>query len=94
MMDRNLSARTVIMGGGPSSLNAAYKLARQDRTPVVLESDEVAAGTRTVAYQGFLFDSGGHRFEVIDPALTASQAPPGFVVRPDRQSLPVGVAQP
>jgi 4-amino-4-deoxy-L-arabinose transferase-like glycosyltransferase len=32
--------------------------------------------------------------EVIDPALTASQAPPGFVVRPDSQSLPVCVAQP
>jgi protoporphyrinogen oxidase len=70
MMDPNLSARTVIMGGGPAGLSAAYELARQGRTPVVLESDEVVGGlARTVDYHGFLFDIGGHRFFTKSPEV-------------------------
>src|SRR5882724_9277432 len=70
MMDPNLSARTVIMGGGPAGLSAAYELARQGRTPVVLESDEVVGSlARTVDYHGFLFDIGGHRFFTKSPEV-------------------------
>ena len=63
MVDPTLSARTVILGGGPAGLSAAYELARQGFTPLVLETDEVVGGlARTVSYKDFLFDIGGHRF--------------------------------
>jgi protoporphyrinogen oxidase len=63
MLDPDLSSRTVILGGGPAGLSAAYELARQSHTPLVLESDDVVGGlARTVSYKEFLFDIGGHRF--------------------------------
>jgi len=63
MVDPTLSARTVILGGGPAGLSAAYELAGQGFTPLVLETDEVVGGlARTVSYKDFLFDIGGHRF--------------------------------
>jgi protoporphyrinogen oxidase len=63
MVDSGLSARIVILGGGPAGLSAAYELAREGRTPLVLESDEIVGGlARTVSYKNFLFDIGGHRF--------------------------------
>jgi protoporphyrinogen oxidase len=63
MLDPDLSSRTVILGGGPAGLSAAYELARQGHTPLVLESDDVVGGlARTVSYKEFLFDIGGHRF--------------------------------
>jgi protoporphyrinogen oxidase len=56
-------SRTVILGGGPAGLSAAYELTRNDCTPVVLEADDVVGGlSRTVSHNGFLFDIGGHRF--------------------------------
>src|SRR5882724_9576066 len=63
MVDSGLSARIVILGGGPAGLSAAYELAREGRTPLVLESDEIVGGlARTVSFKNFLFDIGGHRF--------------------------------
>ena len=63
MPDPNHNPRTVILGGGPAGLSAAFELTRQGCTPLVLETDEVVGGlARTVSYKGFLFDIGGHRF--------------------------------
>jgi protoporphyrinogen oxidase len=63
MVHSNPSARTVILGGGPAGLSAAYELARQGCTPLVLEGDEIVGGlARTISYKRFLFDIGGHRF--------------------------------
>ena len=54
----------VVIGAGPAGLTAAYELARKtDVRITVLEGDDVVGGiSRTVQYNGFRFDLGGHRF--------------------------------
>ena len=54
---------TVVMGGGPAGLTAAYELAKNGRQSVVLEAaDKVGGISRTETYKGYRFDIGGHRF--------------------------------
>ncbi len=54
---------TVIVGGGPAGLTAAWELAKLGLPAVVLEKDPVVGGiARTVNYKGYRFDLGGHRF--------------------------------
>jgi protoporphyrinogen oxidase len=54
----------ICIGGGPAGLTAAYLLAKQGIPVTVLERDPVYLGgiSKTVNYQNFLFDIGGHRF--------------------------------
>ena len=54
----------VVIGAGPAGLTAAYVLAQKaDVRVTVLEGDDVVGGiSRTVQYNGFRFDLGGHRF--------------------------------
>jgi len=54
----------VIIGGGPAGLTAALELLRRtDVAPLVLEaSDSVGGISRTVNFQGYRMDLGGHRF--------------------------------
>jgi len=53
----------VVVGAGPAGLTAAYELSKLGRHAVVLERDELVGGiSRTVEYQGYRFDIGGHRF--------------------------------
>ena len=55
--------RVVIIGAGPGGLTAAYLLARDGVNVTVLEADDVVGGiSRTVQYNGYRFDIGGHRF--------------------------------
>jgi protoporphyrinogen oxidase len=55
--------KTVIIGAGPAGLTAAYELSKSARCSVVLEKESTAGGlARTLAYKGYLFDIGGHRF--------------------------------
>ncbi|HEX6134058.1 MAG TPA: NAD(P)/FAD-dependent oxidoreductase [Longimicrobiales bacterium] len=55
--------RVVIIGAGPGGLTAAYLLAREGVPVTVLEADDVVGGiSRTVQYNGYRFDIGGHRF--------------------------------
>ncbi len=58
------SFETVITGGGPAGLTAAYELSRHGHRCVVLESDPRLVGgiSRTDEYKGYRFDIGGHRF--------------------------------
>jgi protoporphyrinogen oxidase len=56
--------RVIVIGAGPAGLTAAYSLAqRTDARITVLEGDDYVGGiSRTVQYNGFRFDLGGHRF--------------------------------
>ncbi len=55
---------SVIAGGGPAGLTAAYELTRHGHPCVVLEADPNLVGgiSRTDQYKGYRFDIGGHRF--------------------------------
>lgn len=55
---------TVVIGAGPAGLTAAHHLSKHGHAVTVLEADPEYVGgiSRTVAYKGFHFDIGGHRF--------------------------------
>ena len=56
-------SEAIVIGAGPAGLTAAYELAKLGVSPTVLEADEQVGGlSRTVNYQGYRFDIGGHRF--------------------------------
>ncbi len=58
-----MTKKVVIVGGGPAGLTAAYALMKAGVSSIVLEQDfQVGGHARTVAYKGYLFDIGGHRF--------------------------------
>ena len=52
-----------IIGAGPSGMACAYTLVKSGKTALVVEKDDSVGGLcRTLNFQGFLFDIGGHRF--------------------------------
>jgi protoporphyrinogen oxidase len=54
---------TVIIGGGPAGLTAAYELNKHGQKSIVFEkADRVGGISRTETYKGYRFDIGGHRF--------------------------------
>jgi protoporphyrinogen oxidase len=63
-MSTPASNRTIILGGGPAGLTAAWVLTREGIPAVVLEQDPQLVGgiARTVERDGYRFDIGGHRF--------------------------------
>src|SRR5438128_4765671 len=78
---------TVIIGGGPAGLTAAYELSKRGAPATVLEAspDRVGGIARTERYKGYHFDIGGHRFfsksqEVED--LWSEILPLDMLVRP------------
>ncbi len=85
--DMTVDADVFVIGAGPAGLTAAYCLTKQARSVLVIERDPVYVGgiSRTVDYNGFLFDIGGHRFfskskEVV--ALWQEILPDDFITRP------------
>jgi protoporphyrinogen oxidase len=77
----------LVIGAGPAGLTAAYCLTKETPSVVVIEKDPVYVGgiSRTVRYNGFMFDIGGHRFfskakEVVD--LWQEILPNDFIERP------------
>ena len=82
-----VDAEVFVIGAGPAGLTAAYCLTKAARSVIVIERDPVYVGgiSRTVEYNGFLFDIGGHRFfsksaEVV--ALWQEILPDDFITRP------------
>jgi protoporphyrinogen oxidase/predicted dehydrogenase len=61
--DAASSVGTAILGGGPAGLTAAYVLGRRGRPGAVFEADGTVGGiAKTVEFNGYRFDLGGHRF--------------------------------
>jgi protoporphyrinogen oxidase/predicted dehydrogenase len=57
------SIGTAILGGGPAGLTAAYVLGRRGKPGVVFEADGSVGGiAKTIEFNGYRFDLGGHRF--------------------------------
>lgn len=53
----------IVMGGGPAGLASAYELKKNKLDVTVFEADsEVGGISKTVKYNGYHFDLGGHRF--------------------------------
>jgi protoporphyrinogen oxidase len=60
----------VILGGGLTGLSAGYVLSRSGYGVKVIERDDVVGGlSKTIVYNGFRFDLGGHRFFTTDARL-------------------------
>ena len=52
-----------MLGAGPAGLSAAYVLGRHGREAEVFEADGIVGGlSKTVEFNGYRFDLGGHRF--------------------------------
>ena len=57
------NAGIAILGAGPAGLTAAYVLARAGHAGTVFEADGSVGGiAKTVEFDGYRFDLGGHRF--------------------------------
>ncbi len=57
------SIGTAILGAGPAGLTAAYVLGRRKHPGAVFEADGSVGGiAKTVEFNGYRFDLGGHRF--------------------------------
>ena len=57
------SVGTAVLGAGPAGLTAAYVLALRGRPGAVYEADGTVGGlAKTVEFDGYRFDIGGHRF--------------------------------
>ena len=57
------SAGIAVLGAGPAGLTAAHVLARRGTDATVFEADGVVGGiAKTVEFNGYRFDLGGHRF--------------------------------
>jgi protoporphyrinogen oxidase len=76
-----------VIGAGPAGLTAAYCLTKEMPSVLVIEKDPIYVGgiSRTVGYNNYLFDIGGHRFfskakEVVD--LWQEILPDDFIARP------------
>lgn len=55
--------KAVILGAGPAGVTAAHELSSQGIECDVIEREKTAGGLcRTLNYDGYLFDIGGHRF--------------------------------
>jgi protoporphyrinogen oxidase len=64
MVSRETETEVAVIGAGPAGLTAAYLLSKKGIPATVVEADPIYMGglSKTVAYRGYLFDIGGHRF--------------------------------
>ena len=58
-----VSKHLLILGGGPAGLSRAYEFMRHGRRSLVWDKNDAIGGLcRTIAYKGYRFDIGPHRF--------------------------------
>jgi len=58
-----LSNNVIVIGGGPAGIACAYTLAHREKRSTVIEKEDTVGGLcRTINFNGYLFDIGGHRF--------------------------------
>ena len=64
---------TAVLGGGPAGLTSAWMLARAGEPATVFEADGTVGGiAKTVEFDGYRFDLGGHRFYTkLEPVAAA-----------------------
>ena len=63
MTSQNDPVGIAVLGAGPAGLTAAYVLGLRGVRGTVYEADGVVGGiAKTVEYDGYRFDLGGHRF--------------------------------
>jgi protoporphyrinogen oxidase/predicted dehydrogenase len=63
LADGSVSVGTAILGGGPAGLTAAHVLTLRGARGTVFEADGTVGGiAKTVEFNGYRFDLGGHRF--------------------------------
>src|SRR5262249_61624618 len=61
--DSESNLGVAVLGAGPAGLTAAHLLARAGRRGAVIESEGSVGGiAKTVEFEGYRFDLGGHRF--------------------------------
>lgn len=55
--------KIIIIGAGPAGITCAYELSQHSIPSFIVEKEEASGGIcRTIEYNGFRFDIGGHRF--------------------------------
>jgi protoporphyrinogen oxidase len=78
--------KIIIMGGGPSGLAAGLELIKNGHEVIIFEADAQVGGiSRTVNYNGYYFDIGGHRFFTKEEEvnkLWEEVMPQDFLIRP------------
>lgn len=66
-----MSEHFLILGGGLAGLTAAYELLKRQKSVTLLETRPQTGGlARTLEWNGFRFDLGGHRFHSYNPLVT------------------------
>lgn len=79
-------SKVIIIGAGPAGLTAAHELVKAGFEVTIIEKETQIGGiSRTINYNGYFFDLGGHRFFTKYPEVKkiwAEVLPDDFLLRP------------
>ena len=70
-MSKKSKLPTIILGGGPTGLAAAYRLSLNKKPVILLEKEKNLGGlSATIIRKNFLYEYGPHAFHLKDPKIT------------------------